>query len=220
MLTARPPTLGWSAPLPPTAGAVPPGWLPPDWLPPDWLPPDWLPPDWLPPDWAPPDSLPLGSFPLGSFPLGWPPPGWTAVTGPEDAGPLGVICTPGRAEATWPPCGWAWQSPAVHWLPGMGALKCSTVRDMLAARNAATTTPRPAANVGVTTSRRSAGLIRLPRDERARRGRASSRPVSMSSGARRPRPARARVRAPRARPRAAADGARCRGRSLRPGDRI
>src|SRR5580698_10586799 len=174
MLTSWAPTLGCGPPLPPAAGAVPPCWLTPDWLAPDWLPPGSLTPDWPLPGWVPPGWVPPGWLAPARLP-----PGWTAVTGPEAAGALGVIRTPGRAEASVPPCGWAWQSPAEHWLPGMGALKCSTVRDMLAARNAATTTPRPAANVGVTTSRRSAGLIRLPRDdERFRRGRATSRPVS------------------------------------------
>ena len=84
------------------------------------------------------------------------------MAGPDAEGALGVMWTPGRAEASVPPCGcWTWQSPDVHWFPGMGALKCSTVRDMLAARNAATTTPRPAAKVGVITSLRNAGLTRL-----------------------------------------------------------
>src|ERR1700685_1047607 len=142
MLTAGRPTVGCGPPLPPAAGTVPPWSLPPGWPAPDWPAPAWL--------------------PLGWLALGWLPPGWTTVTGPEAAGTRGVRCTPGRAEASVPPCGWAWQSPAEHWLPGMGALKCSTVRDMLAARNAATTTPRPAANVGVTTSLRSARLMRLP----------------------------------------------------------
>src|ERR1700733_4680764 len=129
MLNAWLPTLGCGPPLPPAAGAAPPCPPPLGWLPPGWLPPGWL--------------------PLGWLTLGWLPPGWIAVTEPG-AGALGVMCTPGRAEARVPPCGsWAWQPAAEHWLPGMGALKCSTVRDMLAARNAATTTPSPAANVGV-----------------------------------------------------------------------
>ena len=85
-----------------------------------------------------------------------------AAAGPA-AGAVGLMCTPGCAEASVPPCGsLAWQPPAVHWLLGTGALKCSTVRDMLAARKAATTTPRPAANVGVTASLRNAGLSRRP----------------------------------------------------------
>src|ERR1700681_867249 len=108
---------------------------------------------------APPPPAPEGG-PPGS-PEGVAP-GWSAGACPVAAGPLGVMWTPGRAEASVPPCGFGtWQSPDVHWFPGIGALKCSTVRDMLAARNAATTTPRPAANVGVITSLRNAGLTRL-----------------------------------------------------------
>ncbi len=173
-----------------------------------------------------------------------------ALARPDAAGLPGVMCTPGRADASVPPCGsWTWQPPAGHWFPGMGALKCRTVRDMLAARKAATTTPRPAANVGVTTSLRSAGPIRTP-PGRIRRGRAfSGRAAPGRAASAGPRPARTRQPGPvrpappgprpsspwpsgwppsaprstRASPPAHGrprTGARCRGAALLPGDRI
>jgi hypothetical protein len=83
--------------------------------------------------------------------------GWAERPGPRGEG----IKMPGFAEASVPapPCVPGTQPGTAQRFPWSGPLKWSTVRVvMLSASPAATTTPSPAANVGVTISLRSAGL--------------------------------------------------------------